>query len=369
MNKHAARLISKHYPDQDSELVANVSLLYYIHFILLSFLLLALIMVLVVTVPGNQLTYRSIAVVSVVGIVTALYLNLNGKFKASLQITLLLMFVMPWLSILYEYLRHSGDYVPMMYMIIPIQLMALFMPLKPMFSIATAQTALLAGLILLDPARDQYNWASLICYLFLTTMLGTIISYVLRKQYLNIMLSRNNLAISENKMREISIRDPLTGLYNRRFMNESFDDLLSRTTQSFSLLMVDIDHFKEINDTFGHTSGDEVIRKVADILVEATRKQDIVCRYGGDEFVVILVDCNLNDALVKAQQIKQQVESLVVDTTRENSIALTASIGVAHSSQSNNSRDAILRAVDTALYTAKQNGRNQAVAAEDTDTV
>lgn len=363
MNRHIASIFFKHYSKQDTELVANATLLYYIHYIIVVFLALTLFMVFNVTQSKDQPAYIIITFTAVIGIAVATFLNLTGRFSKSLTLTIVLMIVIPWASILYEYFKQSGDYMPMLYMIIPIQIIAVFIPLKPMFIIATVQTVILTALILLDTSRGQYNWASVICYLFLASMLGTIISYMLRKQYITIVRSRNSLLTSEQKMREISIRDPLTGLYNRRYMNETFDRLAVERPALFSLLMVDIDHFKNINDTYGHTGGDEVIRKVADILVNATRQSDIVCRYGGDEFLMILLDCSPTVAMSKAQHIREEITNIVVEETAlAPSVHITASIGVTHCSQNCTNIDDILKSVDTALYMAKQQGRNQVIA-------
>ena len=194
-------------------------------------------------------------------------------------------------------------------------------------------------------------------------MLSSITNYVLHKQFDRMKQSRNALERSERRLRDISVRDPLTGLFNRRHMDEAFADLFMEPNTVFSLVMVDVDHFKTINDTYGHSCGDEIIQRVSGILTAAIRKYDMACRYGGDEFLLILTGCGIDDALGKARSIKAAIEDIVVETDTDVAAPLSASIGVAQCPINGDSRDAILKAVDDALYTAKQGGRNQVVAA------
>ena len=123
--------------------------------------------------------------------------------------------------------------------------------------------------------------------------------------------------------------------------------------------MIDIDHFKNVNDTCGHSAGDFVIRTVASILNSAIRKNDIVCRYGGDEFLVILIDCAYDDALSKATEMKRMVDAIGCACDDPDAIHVTASIGVALYPENGASKETLLRAVDMALYQAKEEGRNR----------
>ena len=127
--------------------------------------------------------------------------------------------------------------------------------------------------------------------------------------------------------------------------------------------MVDIDRFKTLNDTHGHTFGDNVIRAVSDALVVGIRKDDVACRFGGDEFMLILRDCSLSEALAKAADIKHKIEITVNGTLSEVSTAITVSIGVAAYPDHGADMDTILKAVDFALYQAKYKGRNRVVSA------
>jgi len=160
--------------------------------------------------------------------------------------------------------------------------------------------------------------------------------------------------------RELAHKDPLTGLANRRsltaFVSEQLA-LFSRSGRRFSIIMVDVDHFKAVNDTFGHSTGDRALAEVAQILLESSREMDLTGRFGGDEFVVVLPNTSLEHATKFAERIRGKIEG----KHREATIglpALTASLGVANSCPGDDWESLVSR-VDVALYEAKQQGRNR----------
>lgn len=371
MQKRLQRLFQRFYPQGDTDALFNVSLLLYFQIALAAFLLITLAVIALLTPAAKRAFYLIMAGSLLCLLVGAIHLNLTGHHKPSLYFTALLMFIGPWLSILYELTLNSNDIMPMVYIIIPIQITAMFIQVRAVFWLSLVQFLGLTALLVINRGQYAGNWPSLLCFVLVASMLGIIASYVVRKQYELVARSRNDLALSERKLRDISIRDPLTGLFNRRFMDEEFALLLDRPDQVFSLMMVDVDHFKGFNDHFGHSCGDEIIREVARILSSAIRKNDIACRYGGDEFLLFLVDCSLCCALAKAEAIKQQIESISWKPDAYSSMAgerqerLTASIGVAQCPTNGQDRNALLKAADDALYRAKQGGRNRIVSAEE----
>jgi diguanylate cyclase (GGDEF)-like protein len=158
-------------------------------------------------------------------------------------------------------------------------------------------------------------------------------------------------------MRDLAERDALTGLHNRR----SFDEYLGaevarfeRYNRPFALLMLDIDHFKAINDTHGHDVGDQAIKRVAGLVVSSLRDVDIAARYGGEEFAVILPETNLPRALEVAERIRQRVEA-----TSTPQMRLTISAGVAAAPESSADGKDLVRKADAALYASKHGGRNR----------
>ncbi len=183
----------------------------------------------------------------------------------------------------------------------------------------------------------------------------------------NESLNQSNNEIAELKVRMADIRsealtDPLTGLANRRAFNEQLTDCLATAAEDkkpLSLLMLDIDHFKSFNDTYGHQLGDEVIRLVAGCMSANTKEQDTAARYGGEEFAIVLPQTSMHDAKVIAEQIRVVVagQKIVRKTSRQTLGSVTLSIGVAEFRPGESEDDFIARA-DAALYAAKHAGRN-----------
>jgi len=146
-----------------------------------------------------------------------------------------------------------------------------------------------------------------------------------------IAMSLASLRLRET-LRDQSIRDPLTGLFNRRFMEESLDRELQRATRkkhSVSVLFLDLDHFKKFNDTFGHDAGDLVLRSVAELFRNFFRAEDVICRYGGEEFSIILPESSQNNAVIRANSLREEVKRLELESHNQNLGAITVSIGVA----------------------------------------
>jgi diguanylate cyclase (GGDEF)-like protein len=160
------------------------------------------------------------------------------------------------------------------------------------------------------------------------------------------------------------IRDPLTGLYNRRFMEESLEQEIQRAEREkypVSLVMLDIDHFKFVNDEFGHQAGDQILRALSDQVRIHVRRGDVACRYGGEEFLIILPNTSIEVACRRAEELRQAFETLKVEHNHV-SIQRTISIGVACYPNHGDDLEKIITAADAALYTAKANGRNQVCA-------
>jgi diguanylate cyclase (GGDEF)-like protein len=181
---------------------------------------------------------------------------------------------------------------------------------------------------------------------------------VLAKQ---VALALGNLKLKES-LKNQSICDPLTGLFNRRYMEESLEREFSRANRnksSVAILMMDLDHFKRFNDTFGHQAGDTLLRALGDLLKRSTRGQDIACRYGGEEFVLVLTDSNLAGAVQRAEILRQQVKQLSVEYAGQLLGAVSVSVGVAFFPDHGTTMSDVLRASDQALYCAKREGRDR----------
>ena len=172
------------------------------------------------------------------------------------------------------------------------------------------------------------------------------------------------IAVYEQKLLEMNTMDSLTGAYNRRFLEARLKDEFERHrrySKPFSLIMLDIDFFKKINDTHGHQCGDFVIKSVSSQIASIIRKTDILARYGGEEFCCILPETNLNHALDLGERFRDVVANQN-HNYRDVSINITISLGVAELQESDPSPDFLLKKADDALFEAKKTGRNKIVA-------
>ncbi len=180
---------------------------------------------------------------------------------------------------------------------------------------------------------------------------------ILMKKYQEELNEINNMLEDKNNEYKImASTDPLTGLYNRYKFSELFDSSYISMQQShndLSIILLDIDFFKHINDTYGHNMGDQVLIQVTHVLLRSLRNIDIVCRWGGEEFIVLLPSASLANAFVIAEKLRISIETMKIDTAS----SVTASFGVSQVLEGDDMRDAIHRA-DKALYLAKHSGRN-----------
>ncbi|WP_434557251.1 GGDEF domain-containing protein [Pseudomonas sp. Z5-35] len=173
------------------------------------------------------------------------------------------------------------------------------------------------------------------------------------------------LALANGRMRQVletqSIKDPLTGLYNRRFMDETLKRELARSERNgscLSVIMLDLDNFKQLNDSYGHAAGDAVLRAVSALIVQSLRSSDIACRFGGEELIVILPECSAEVAASRAEAIRASLEETSL-TDHGQTFTVTASFGVASTETSGADQGTLLKAADSALYAAKRLGKNR----------
>jgi len=171
------------------------------------------------------------------------------------------------------------------------------------------------------------------------------------------------IGMLQEQLRERAIRDPLTNLFNRRYLEEMLDQELSKADRKaypVSLIMMDIDNFKRINDTYGHKSGDQALQSLADFILSCIRSSDTACRFGGDEFVIVMPEATIGLAYERAEKLRQGVQARpMTETGMADCLTVSAGISVypAHGA----TREELLRSADQALYLAKAQGRNRVV--------
>ncbi len=201
--------------------------------------------------------------------------------------------------------------------------------------------------------------------------------YVMRPIDPNEMTARVNTQIKRKRYQdrlrdefhtslEAAVKDQLTGLYNRRYLSNHLGKLLERAREEnshVSCLIIDMDFFKNVNDQYGHDVGDEVLREFGQRLANNVREMDLACRYGGEEFVLVLPDTDISFAYMIAERLRQEIadEPFVVSTGKLN-LNLTISIGVTASLSDGDTAESFLKRADEALYSAKRDGRNRVVA-------
>jgi diguanylate cyclase (GGDEF)-like protein/PAS domain S-box-containing protein len=170
-----------------------------------------------------------------------------------------------------------------------------------------------------------------------------------------------NIKLRET-LRQQAIRDPLTGIFNRRYMNETLELEVRRAkrgNKTIGIIMLDIDHFKICNDKYGHEAGDLVLRNLGDCLTACMRAGDIVCRYGGEEFALILVNASLEDTRKRAEELRVKIKKLQIPYQGKLLENITISLGVSVFPEHGTTAEDLLRAADQALYEAKINGRDR----------
>lgn len=181
----------------------------------------------------------------------------------------------------------------------------------------------------------------------------------------HIALALANLRLRE-ALRNQSIVDPLTGLFNRRYLEQVLERECRRAIRSgrpLTVLILDVDHFKELNDRWGHDGGDAVLRELAGLMRSHFRSDDVACRYGGDEFVVLLADASLKAARLRAEELRLLVQRLSVQHRKQTVGSITISLGLAALADHGVTPDRLIQAADRALYEAKTTGRDRTICA------
>jgi two-component system cell cycle response regulator len=190
-------------------------------------------------------------------------------------------------------------------------------------------------------------------------LLARVRTQIKRKRHSDYLRSRLEESV------ELSIIDPLTGLYNRRYLESHMRTLLSealRSGRAFSLLLADIDHFKQVNDVHGHDAGDTVLKEFSARLRRNTRSVDLACRLGGEEFMIVMPETDIARAYQAAERLRACVAAQPFQIGPDAQIRVTASVGLATLESLEETADSVIKRADNALYAAKRRGRNRVVA-------
>ena len=307
-------------------------------------------------------------IASLLGIlIVAFIINYRGQYYLSAVLTVVCSFLGPWLSVLLDRSVLRGDVVPLVYITLSLFLSALLLPVWVTGALAMTQFLAVLEISYLVPGSVPINWPSLLAFIFFTSVLATVSTVISRADLNQIAMQNMLLAENQAKTLELSIRDPLTGLYNRRFLEERLayevDRARSKNT-TVGLVIVDVDNFKHVNDLYGHPEGDSLLRLIGITLRTHIRMSDFVCRYGGDEFVLILPGASLAITRQRAEKLCTEVRNLEAEDAELFAKGITISLGVAVFPLHGKSDDEIFNAADKALYISKQKGRNRVTIAD-----
>jgi diguanylate cyclase (GGDEF)-like protein len=305
--------------------------------------------------------YIGLILVEFVLLSIAFALNRRGRYSIAAGLTIACAISGPWASVLFDPNILHGDLIPLLYLNVAILLSSFLLPSLVTIILAFTQMAGLVILRLLDPATAANNWPSLITLVFFNAALSILFNVLRKRDQTQIDNQTLQLIKNEEILRELSVRDYQTNLFNRRYLEETLKREIQRATrkhQPVGVIMIDIDHFKNYNDTFGHATGDFLLQRLGELLARQIRVDDIACRYGGDEFVLVLPDADLSVLQERAEELRKKVKQIQFSNEVIDMRSITISQGIAVFPRHGSTSEAILQAADAALYQAKKEGRD-----------
>jgi diguanylate cyclase (GGDEF)-like protein len=289
-------------------------------------------------------------------------LNRAGYYSVAAALVVAGALLGPWGSVMLDPTILHGDFVPLAYTIVSVLLSSIL--LTPLITavLAGAQLIGLALIAFANPATTSIDWPSFLGLIFFTSVLCLLSSIVSQSDLDQIDRQTRQLAQSEAGLRELSVRDHLTQLFNRRYLEETLDREIRRSLRShytIGVILFDVDHFKQVNDRWGHAAGDLVLQGIGQLASTRIRGGDIACRYGGDEFVLVLPETSREATRKRAEQVRETVKHLQEEYNGQPLGTISISLGVAMYPNNGTTRDAILKSADKALYRAKGEGGNR----------
>jgi len=317
--------------------------------------------------PHHDLSYHQYEILVsglIIFFTVAYILNCIGHYNISAILLVASAFITPWASLIFDPTILQGDFVPLTYLTFSILLSSILLPTYITIVLAVFQITGLTLVLVLSPATPLFNWFSFLAYVVLASVFSILANSIIQGNMKQIESQAQQLTLNETRLQELSIRDHLTNLFNRRYLEETLEREIQRATRThlpLGVIMLDVDHFKHINDSLGHAAGDVVLQRLGKFLVEQVRQSDIVCRYGGDEFVLILPEASRDIIKERAEHLQNSVKHLSIE--HENQITITISQGMAVYPDDGSNSETLLKSADTALYRAKHDGSNLVVMA------
>ena len=341
---------------RQTELLAKILLF------LLIFSIVVLFIVLFIN-PHNDPLYKTY-VLQISGLViffaVSFGLNYFGQYKAAAYLLVGSAALTPWISMTFDTSIYKGDFVPLTYLAFSVLMSSILLPTNITIVLAALQLSGLVFLYIRFPSILVYNWFSFLAFCILTSIFSILANNIIQNNFKKIDLLVDQLAENESHLRELSTRDYLTNLFNRRFLEETLKREIHRVEReqhSLGVIMMDIDGFKSINDTLGHAAGDLLLQEIGKFLTNYVRQSDIACRYGGDEFVLVMADSSREVTIERAEILRDSTKNLVVEFEGHSINSVTISQGIAIYPDSGGDGEALLKAADSRALPGKTRRR------------
>lgn len=303
-----------------------------------------LILEIAVDPPGtsSRIVYTGIILTCIILNVLALVSIQRGRYTISAALIALIAFLGPWASFVLDPAVGVHDLFPLVYLTISVILASLFLSVKITTVLAVVQFSALVLIVIFSADKRMVNWASFLAYVFMVFVLSIIAGITIHKQM--------------ESLRDSTFRDHLTGVHNRLFFDKKLTELSTSAFlvegEHIGLIMLDVDNFKQLNDIGGHIAGDRVLQQIAHLLKQTFDSKNTICRFGGDEFAVILHAADKDEALKSANKLIEAAALIQAET------AVSISVGLAFS-EPEFDPESLLHDADTALLKAKQEGKNR----------
>jgi diguanylate cyclase (GGDEF)-like protein len=295
-------------------------------------------------------------------------LNHLGKYELAASLTVAAVLLGAWVAIIVNNRLGVSDVFSFLYLLVSVLLCSILLSTRATIVLIVTQLIALLLLTHFVPSVSSLDFQSLVIFISFLSLLSAVSNFVSGQDLRQIELQTSELVKREALLRELSVRDALTGLYNRRYLEETLERELSRAARKqlpVGVIMIDIDHFKIYNDNYGHAAGDAVLHQLGEFLHRHVRGSDIACRYGGEEFTLILPEATRAVTRERAELVCK--EALHVRVLFEGRVLhpITLSLGVAVFPADGSSAEAVLRSADSALYCAKRKGRGRVIAVDE----
>lgn len=336
---------------------------------LFALILAVLVLLLIVNTANIPKRNAYIGLIFSIGVLVALafFTNRSGNYILSAVLTIICAVIGPWGSMIVDPAILRGDFVPLTYVVIPILLSSILLPTYMTIIVAVIQLIALSFVPVFSTATTSINWSSFIAFIIFGSVLSILANVIRERDLVQIDRQTSLLLQSEAQLRDLSIRDHLTTLFNRRYLDETLEREIQRATRrqvQLGIIMLDIDHFKRVNDKLGHAAGDMVLMELGKLLNKNIRLDDIACRFGGEEFVLVLPETSLDVTRERAERLRKEVKQLRLEYQHHSLENITVSLGVAVFPDHGSTGEAVLKSADAALYRAKHEGRDRVVVAD-----